>query len=98
MTDVGSHHFLRGKTVGGAERVLVPQPSSDPHDPLNWSRFWKISCIINASWVSFTQGYGPLSLAPMVESYIKAFDCTLAQALQFTGVSILVLGFSNFLW
>ena len=29
MTDVGSHHFVKG-----TKHVLVPQPSSDPHDPL----------------------------------------------------------------
>ncbi|KAL9060806.1 MAG: hypothetical protein Q9162_000510 [Coniocarpon cinnabarinum] len=32
MTDVGSTHFVKGKS----STVLVPQPSSDPHDPLNW--------------------------------------------------------------
>lgn len=32
MVDVGSHHFL--KAAGGGDRVLVPQPSDDPHDPL----------------------------------------------------------------
>lgn len=30
MTDVGSHHFVKGGNSG----VLVPQPSDDPHDPL----------------------------------------------------------------
>ena len=32
MTDVGSHHFV--KSSAKSERVLVPQPSDDPHDPL----------------------------------------------------------------
>ena len=30
MIDAGNHHFIRS----AADRVLVPQPSSDPHDPL----------------------------------------------------------------
>ena len=98
MTDVGGRHFVRSKAGGSSGQVLVPQPSDDPHDPLNWSRFWKTCAIVNVSWVSFTQGYGPLSLAPQVESYVKDFHCTLPQTLQFTGVAILVLGFSNFLW
>lgn len=34
MTDVGSHHFVKG-----SKSVLVPQPSSDPHDPLVRSSF-----------------------------------------------------------
>ena len=32
MTDVGSHHFV--KSSAASDRVLVPQPSDDPHDPL----------------------------------------------------------------
>ena len=44
------------------------------------------------------QGMGPLSLAPMFPQLMGAFDCDLAQAVQFTGVCILILGFSNFIW
>lgn len=54
--------------------------------------------IIASSFVSFTQGFGPLALAPTFGYYIKEFDCTLPQAIQFTGIAILVLGFSNFIW
>lgn len=93
MTDVGSHHFVKG----GAG-VLVPQPSDDPNDPLNWSPYWKTLCTIAASSVSFTQGLGPLALAPMFPYYIKDFDSDLAHVVKFTGVAILVLGFSNFIW
>lgn len=95
MADVGSHHFVKG---AGSGRVLVPQPSDSPHDPLNWSPFWKSCAIIACSWVTFTQGFGPLALAPMFGDYIMDFHCTLAEAIQFTGVAILVLGFSNFVW
>lgn len=48
--------------------------------------------------MTFTQGFGPLSLAPMFGEYIEEFGCTLPEAVQFTGVAILVLGFSNFVW
>ena len=34
----------------------------------------------------------------MFNDYIKAFDSDLASVVQFTGVAILVLGFSNFFW
>ncbi|EHY57613.1 hypothetical protein HRR83_005479 [Exophiala dermatitidis] len=96
MADVGSHHFVKSSDKN--HRVLVPQPSDDPHDPLNWSLGWKIAAITASSMASFTQGFGPLSLAPMFGDYIEAFDCSLADAVQFTGVAILVLGFSNFIW
>jgi len=48
--------------------------------------------------VSFAQGMGPLALAPMFPNLIEAFHSDLAGVVQFTGVCILVLGFSNFLW
>lgn len=32
MTDVGSHHFVKSSAT--SDRVLVPQPSDNPHDPL----------------------------------------------------------------
>jgi hypothetical protein len=48
--------------------------------------------------VSFAQGFGPLALAPMFPQLIEAFDSNLTDVVQFTGVCILVLGFSNFLW
>ncbi|KAK5732527.1 hypothetical protein LTR17_010466 [Elasticomyces elasticus] len=72
MADVGSHHFVKG-----GSQVLVPQPSADPHDPLNWSPKWKALCIAASTSVSFTQGFGPLALAPMFPYYIKDFDSTL---------------------
>ncbi|RMY52592.1 hypothetical protein D0863_14214 [Hortaea werneckii] len=93
MADVGSHHFVKG-----GSHVLVPQPSDDPHDPLNWSKKWKGFCIAAACSVSFTQGFGPLALAPMFPYYIEDFNSELADVVRFTGIAILVLGFSNFIW
>ncbi|KAF2791936.1 MFS general substrate transporter [Melanomma pulvis-pyrius CBS 109.77] len=95
MADVGSHHFVKGS---GSKTVLIPQPSDDPHDPLNWSVGWKAACITSAAMVTFSQGFGPLALAPMFPALMQTFECTLEEAVQFTGVCILVLGFSNFLW
>ncbi|RHZ62586.1 putative MFS transporter [Aspergillus thermomutatus] len=96
MADVGSLHFV--KSSPKSDRVLVPQPSQDPHDPLNWSRFWKMSAICMSTAVSFSQGLGPLALAPMFPQLMKSFDADLAAVVKFTGVCILVLGFSNFFW
>lgn len=95
MTDVGTHHFVKGS---GSHQVLVPQPSADPNDPLNWSSYHKAAAITAASFVTFSQGFGPLALAPMFGYYMEEFNCTLEEAIQFTGVCILVLGFSNFFW
>jgi hypothetical protein len=94
MADVGSHHFVKG----AHREVLVPQPSDDPEDPLNWSTTWKIATITSSALVTFSQGFGPLALAPMFPALMSAFKTDIAGAVQFTGVCILVLGFSNFIW
>ncbi|KAJ5884696.1 Major facilitator superfamily domain general substrate transporter [Penicillium taxi] len=96
MTDTGTHHFV--KSSNKSHRVLVPQPSQDPHDPLNWSRGWKFTTMAIATATSFTQGFGPLALAPMFPQLIEAFNTDIAGVVRFAGVCILILGFSNFLW
>ncbi|KAH8593063.1 putative MFS transporter [Bisporella sp. PMI_857] len=96
MTDVGSHHFV--KSSDNSHRVLVPQPSPDPNDPLNWNPMWKLAAMSTTTLTSFAQGFGPLALAPMFPQLIEAFDSDLAGVVRFTSVCILVLGFSNFIW
>ncbi|KAM5344376.1 hypothetical protein ACJ41O_012913 [Fusarium nematophilum] len=96
MADIGSHHFV--KSEDKSNRVLVPQPSSSPHDPLNWKTPWKISALVAVSTMSFTQGFAPLALGPMFGYLMEDYNTSLTNVIQFTGVTILVLGFSNFLW
>ncbi|KAH8688315.1 major facilitator superfamily domain-containing protein [Ilyonectria robusta] len=98
MRDVGNHHFVKAGDRVGEAQVLVPQPSNDPHDPLNWNKKWKTITIICGSLLSFSLNLGPLANAPLFEAYIHEWGCSLAEAIQFTGIAILVLGFSNFIW
>lgn len=37
----GTSHRLKNRLGGDTDVVLIPQPSSDPDDPLNWSNFRK---------------------------------------------------------
>ncbi|KAM0417187.1 hypothetical protein ACHAPT_012824 [Fusarium lateritium] len=96
MADIGKHHFV--KSDDNSHRVLVPQPSQSPHDPLNWTRTWKLSTLVAVSTMSFTQGFAPLALAPMFGYLMQDYDRSLSDVIQFTGVTILALGFSNFFW
>lgn len=54
--------------------------------------------MILSTAVTFSQAAGPLSIAPMFPQLMEDFDSDLAGVVQFTGVCILVLGFSNFFW
>lgn len=78
-------------------------PQHDPNHPpnfvyQNWSRFWKMSAMTITTATTFAQGLGPLALAPMFPQLMESFNSDLAGVVQFTGVCILVLGFSNFFW
>ncbi|KAK7417639.1 hypothetical protein QQX98_004460 [Neonectria punicea] len=95
MADVGKHHFIKSEH---SHRVLVPQPSQHPDDPLNWTPLWKLSTILSVSTMTFTQGFAPLSLASMFPYLIADYQSTLDDVIQFTGITILILGFSNFIW
>lgn len=77
---VGSLHFKHSTAHG--HRVLVPQPSSDPNDPLNWSRTWKTLTMIGMAVSSFSNGFGPLSEAPQLPYYMQEWGITLPEALQ----------------
>ncbi|RFU79416.1 mfs transporter [Trichoderma arundinaceum] len=100
MIDVGPRHFIKSGKDGQDARVLVPQPSDDPLDPLNWTNFWKITTILCASFVSISQNLGPLANAPLFGLYMQEWNVSLEDAVQTTAsaVTILVLGFSNLIW
>ncbi|KAM0531419.1 hypothetical protein ACHAPW_003580 [Verticillium nonalfalfae] len=95
MADVLKHELIKSEH---SSVVLVPQPSQDPHDPLNWKASWKWSVSGAVSLMTFTQGFAPLSLASMFPYLIRDYESNLEDVIQFTGVTILILGFSNFLW
>ena len=102
----GSHSVLVPQPSDDEHDPLVRPALRELHTPpknltdikQNWSPFWKTAAMFGSSLASFVQGIAPLSLAPMFGDYIEAFDSDLASVVQFTGVAILVLGFSNFIW
>jgi hypothetical protein len=78
--------------------ALIPQPSDDPNDPLNWSRTWKWLTMSSMALSTFNYAFSPLSLSPQVPYYMESFDSTLPEVINFIGVCVLVLGFTNFIW
>ncbi|KAL1630310.1 hypothetical protein SLS56_004982 [Neofusicoccum ribis] len=91
--DMHSQH-ARGKK----DIVLVPQPSSDPEDPLNWSSRRK-GLAIGMAYV-YTLGVGISTavqysvLTPIAEDT----GITVAQLNLGTGLMFLFLGWANLLW
>lgn len=94
LTDLEDTHFIRGGRQGV---VLVPQPTVDPHDPLNWSPFWKYITLLNCSLYMFLGNFTALSIAPLTPIYLEYFNTTITRVGLLTGVCVLTLGYANFI-
>lgn len=46
------------KTANDGRTVLIPQPSEDPQDPLNWPNWKKTMVLYIVSLIAFTGDYG----------------------------------------
>ncbi|USP80491.1 hypothetical protein yc1106_07765 [Curvularia clavata] len=80
-----------------AKQQLIPRPSSDPQDPLNWSRKWKLMVMASQwlfTWISVT---GALSIAPMFPLLGAQFHLNNNQLAMLTGITVITLGFANFI-
>lgn len=62
-----------GKLAKDGHTILIPQPSSDPKDPLNWSSFKKHLILLIISWASLLADYGSatgaVTLIPQAEEW-----------------------------
>ncbi|KAF2485683.1 major facilitator superfamily domain-containing protein [Neohortaea acidophila] len=96
MTDV---HGVRFAHAGGKESgsVLVPHPTNDLHDPLNWSRPWKYATAFTQLlyvWVLVCSALSIAPLFPLLGAYFHIGDQQLS---LLTGVNVITLGFANIL-
>ncbi|OQV07300.1 hypothetical protein CLAIMM_11755 [Cladophialophora immunda] len=80
---VDTTQFLKKGTGRNAHVVLIPQPSHDPRDPLNWP-LWQRDCILllYGACTIATIGLGPI-LSPVVVPLMMEFK------VSFTDVSLL---------
>ncbi|KAJ6451594.1 MFS general substrate transporter [Mycena sanguinolenta] len=77
---------------------LIPQPSSDPSDPLNFPQWLKIAILLQ---VSFIAGLGPLNQAVINPAYVPLaahFHKTTVVASYQTTIAIAFAGIGSFLW
>jgi hypothetical protein len=88
LTPVGNIHFKHSAAHG--HRVLVPQPSSDSHAPLNWSRTWKTLAMAGMAISSFANGFGPLSETPQIPAYIEEWGISLPDGIQIVSLFIVL--------
>ncbi|KAM3416349.1 hypothetical protein BST61_g7952 [Cercospora zeina] len=96
MKDFGDFLFTH---AGGAETgsVLVPQPSNDVNDPLNWSTPWKLVVAISQLLYVWVLVCSALSLAPLFPFLGEEFHLNQQQLSLLTGLNVITLGFANIL-
>ncbi|KAJ4859479.1 major facilitator superfamily domain-containing protein [Trichoderma breve] len=77
--------------------VLIPQPTNDPHDPLNWSTLWKTLVIVNQGIFVITSVIPTLSIAPLTPIFMQQWQKSLTDVALLTGVTVILLGYCNFI-
>jgi MFS family permease len=98
LIDLPGQHTEAGHAGNRKDIVLVPHPSADPEDPLNWTRrrkFWALAMVF-----VYTLGVGiPTTLHYSVLADITASTgITTTDLVQGNGVMFLFLGWACLLW
>ncbi|KAI1100659.1 putative MFS transporter [Jackrogersella minutella] len=86
-----------GESTSSSEVVLIPQPTSSPDDPLNWSMAWKATIIFNQFVFVFVSIMTPLAISPLSLIFEAEFHKSLSEVNMLFGATAMTLGYSNFL-
>ncbi|KAJ7331045.1 MFS general substrate transporter [Mycena albidolilacea] len=77
---------------------LIPQPSDDPEDPLNWSRGQKYLIVCIVALVSFLGTFALASSNPAYAQIGLALDVTAIEASYIGTIGIASAGLGSFIW
>ncbi|KAA8911355.1 hypothetical protein TRICI_003840 [Trichomonascus ciferrii] len=102
LVDLRPRHIENGAGHGGEANkdsiVLVPQPSNDPDDPLNWKRSRKLINAFLLFFYTFATGVGGTSVYSVLTPISEDTGITIAQLNTGTGFLFLLAGWSNLIW
>ncbi|KAL3441108.1 major facilitator superfamily domain-containing protein [Aspergillus insuetus] len=85
---------------GATEPCLVPLPSTDPQDPLNWPRWLKIISLLCMSSYAFVTNFASSSIAsafPLLATPL-GFNRPLGELGYLIPVNVLMIGVASFWW
>lgn len=89
---VDLHHYFNVTHGTQNDIILVPQPSSDPEDPLNWSKWRKHLTFFWACWFVFFAAGQSAALSPALLTMETELDISLAELNYGTGYLFLCYG------
>jgi len=97
---VDLEHTLNTKHAQGGQRdiVLVPSPSSDPDDPLNWSPRRKLLSTICMCVYTLMVGIASAAIYSVLEPISAATGLTLGDLNAGTGYMFLFFGWGCLFW
>ncbi|GLA75184.1 hypothetical protein AtubIFM55763_006451 [Aspergillus tubingensis] len=77
---------------------LVPQPSDDPEDPLNWSQFTKIAALVVLAFESFLVKFSATLIAPDALELAAEFNVPETTATYIGSVPSILNAITSFFW
>ncbi len=91
---------IRAKHAAGgqADVVLVPAPSADPDDPLNWSRKRKMLSSASLAMYTLMVGIASAAIYSVLEPIADDTGLTLGDLNAGTGYMFLAFGWRCLLW
>ncbi|KFZ14148.1 hypothetical protein V501_03406 [Pseudogymnoascus sp. VKM F-4519 (FW-2642)] len=81
-----------------SSRELLPRPSDDPRDPLNWPLWLKISILIQVSSLAALGTFNTAVINPAYGPLAAEFNITTVTASYQTTVAIGINGIGPFIW
>ncbi|KAJ6458914.1 MFS general substrate transporter [Mycena vitilis] len=96
--EVESAEASLGVKVDHKGLPLIPQPSEDPEDPLNWSRGEKYIIVAIASFIAFLGTFALASSNPAYAQIGESLGVTAVEASYIGTVGIASAGLGSFIW
>ncbi|KAM0801443.1 major facilitator superfamily domain-containing protein [Usnea florida] len=92
--------ILRAKHASGGQKdvVLIPAPSDDPDDPLNWSARRKLMSTASVSLYTFSIGTASAAIYSVLVPIAESTGLTLNDLNVGTGYMILMFGLGCLFW
>ncbi|KFA60467.1 hypothetical protein S40285_09176 [Stachybotrys chlorohalonatus IBT 40285] len=86
------------KLADDGKTILIPQPSGDPDDPLNWSSFKKHMILITVSFGAAVGEFGMAAGIPAIVLHSQEWDLPIIEANYPNNIAVVMVGCSAILW
>ncbi|KAK5444274.1 hypothetical protein LTS15_010389 [Exophiala xenobiotica] len=92
QTAIDNSQVLKKGTGRNSHVVLIPQPSNDPNDPLNWPLWQRdLILLLYAACTIATIGFGPI-LSPIAVTLLIEFKVTFTKVSLLSGYNLCATG------